>query len=57
MLKLKILAFVVAVPCLAFVGCGGGSGTTEVIEDVEVQTDEELADYDAEMDAGDPIEE
>ena len=38
--------------CIGFVsGCGGGSTETTVIEEVPVQTEEEIEDYEAEMDA------
>lgn len=54
MLNSKISALLMLVACLTFVGCS--STQPEVIEDVPVQTEQDMADYEAEMDAGEPIE-
>lgn len=50
-------ALFVALFGLVTAGCGGGNTQPAVVENAQVQTEQELADYDAEMEATDPIEE
>lgn len=53
MSKFSLLLGVLLVSCVAFTGCGSSEPT---VVDVEPQTEQDMADYEAEMDAGDEIE-
>ena len=50
-------AFLVALTSLFTLGCGGGNTQPAVVDNAQVQTEQELADYDAELEATEPIQE
>ena len=56
MSKTNFLYGLLLVTCFTLVGCGPGKPEVVVNPD-EMPTEQEVEDYEAEMDAGDPIEE